>query len=121
MLKLALQNCSEKWTIHGLWYDYNNGTYPSYCDDTINFKDIPLDLNEKMNNYWISCEGSKKSFWNHELKKHASCIKEYLLPELTSTDYFNITVGLYMSFMPLINKLCQNYLSENCEISFISN
>lgn len=37
---------ADTWTMHGLWNDFCNGSYPSSCDDTRNYKDIASTLEE---------------------------------------------------------------------------
>lgn len=38
------------WTIHGLWNDFCNGSYPSSCDNTRNYVDIASTLEEYRQN-----------------------------------------------------------------------
>lgn len=108
-MKLALQKCntSDDWSIHGLWLDYANGSYPEFCSK-LNFDNLSYTLEKDMNSKWYSCEGDDYTFWNHELQKHASCIKDYIMPDLNSNDYFNYTMGLYNGFHPLMDVMCTN-------------
>ena len=48
----------------------------------------------ELNLKWYSCEGENNNFWNHELQKHASCIRDYVLPKMDSTEYFKETLNL---------------------------
>lgn len=116
MLKLALLTCTihNNWSIHGLWYDYANHSYPEYCSH-IDFQPINKQLNNEMDIYWKSCDNNNYEFWNHELQKHGSCIKKYMLPKLNSTQYFNMTIGIYKSLQANIPSLCNNSKDE-CEI-----
>ncbi|XP_023547522.1 ribonuclease 2-like isoform X2 [Cucurbita pepo subsp. pepo] len=60
-------------TIHGLWPDYNDGTWPSCCNGTsFDEKEIHT-LLDPLKKYWPSlscssstCHGGKGSFWAHE-------------------------------------------------------
>ncbi|KAL9304079.1 hypothetical protein ACSQ67_021342 [Phaseolus vulgaris] len=61
-------------TIHGLWPDYNDGTWPSCCSRaSFNPKEIST-LTNALEQYWPSlscgkpsvCHGGKGSFWAHE-------------------------------------------------------
>ncbi|CAN1346008.1 Ribonuclease 2 [Linum perenne] len=67
-------NSPTEFTIHGLWPDYNDGSYPSCCGGS-NFKEKELStLLEPLNKYWptlscgksSTCHGVKGSFWAHE-------------------------------------------------------
>ncbi|KAM7220926.1 Ribonuclease T2-like protein [Rhypophila decipiens] len=92
---------SQSWTIHGLWPDYCNGSYPEYCDlsrqyDPSPSKGIPaypatspdigtfllpfgrLDLLQYMNTYWVSSLGQRNAdFWAHEFSKHGTCMSTF--------------------------------------------
>jgi ribonuclease T2 len=82
---------SIEFSIHGLWPEYNNKSYPSYCNHTAKFdlnKLRPLEM--YLNDYWSSYEGSNPSFWKHEYLKHATCF-----PNVTELQFFNDTLNLY--------------------------
>ena len=80
---------SSQLTIHGMWPQFNNGSWPSYCsnepfDSSIIYNDLDSEI---FYEYWpnvryeIPQEGvaSKKeyedyaSFWEHEWTKHGTC------------------------------------------------
>lgn len=81
-------------SIHGLWPDYNDGTYPSFC------KKIPFDFNnlkiieEKLLKYWELPQDINKlelSFWQHEWEKHGTC----MFQTMTELEYFSKAIELY--------------------------
>ena len=131
-LKLALKRCSpsDGWSIHGLWLDYANGSYPSYCKKSKMTFEMPSNrLFKEMNNYWYACpsdvqkknQSSREAnidFWKHELNKHGSCIKYYIFPTLSSEQYYNGTLQIFKGLAPVSTYLCQN--GTNCYISLKS-
>ncbi|CAO2195562.1 unnamed protein product, partial [Urochloa humidicola] len=62
-------------TIHGLWPDYDDGTWPSCCRHTEFEMDKILPLKETLDKYWPSlycsspstCFSGKGLFWAHEV------------------------------------------------------
>ncbi|KAL3696530.1 hypothetical protein R1sor_010606 [Riccia sorocarpa] len=68
---------ASNFSIHGLWPNYDDGTYPQNCDpsDTFDYSQIQ-DLIPQMNKYWgsLSCPSSDGTdFWSHEWEKHGTC------------------------------------------------
>ena len=71
---------SSQLTIHGMWPQFNNGSWPSYCtneafDSSIIYND--LDTTD-FYDYWpnVRYEPNDKayaSFWEHEWTKHGTC------------------------------------------------
>ncbi|WVZ16416.1 hypothetical protein V8G54_009398 [Vigna mungo] len=62
-------------TIHGLWPDYNDGSWPSCCSGaSFNQNEIST-LTNALEQYWPSlscsnpslCHGGKGTFWAHEV------------------------------------------------------
>jgi ribonuclease I len=108
-LKFALKKCnsSDEWSIHGLWLDYSNGGYPSFCS-TMEFGNLSKGLEDEMEKKWYSCEGSDSSFWNHELQKHGSCIRDYIIEGLDSNRYFNDTLKMYDGMKSVMGYVCDN-------------
>ncbi|KFK35302.1 hypothetical protein AALP_AA5G267000 [Arabis alpina] len=71
-------NAPTQFTIHGLWPDYNDGSWPSCCYRS-DFKEEEIaTLNDGLEKYWPSlscgspstCHGGKGSFWGHEWGNH---------------------------------------------------
>uniref|UniRef100_A0A7N0VBZ0 Uncharacterized protein n=1 Tax=Kalanchoe fedtschenkoi TaxID=63787 RepID=A0A7N0VBZ0_KALFE len=78
-------NAPHGFTIHGLWPDYNDGTWPSCCThSTFNQKEISTLLNA-LETYWPSlscgsisnCFGRKGSFWAHEVVNMALVLHQW--------------------------------------------
>ncbi|CAN1345286.1 Ribonuclease 2 [Linum perenne] len=68
-------NSPTEFTIHGLWPNYNDGSWPSCCGGS-NFNEKELStLLKPLNKYWptlscgksSTCHGVKGSFWAHEV------------------------------------------------------
>lgn len=88
---IIASNVDINFSIHGLWPEYSNNSYPSYCNKSAVFNITTLkpylyDLNV----YWLSFEGPNQDFWKHEYLKHATCF-----PEVTESEFFNKTLNLY--------------------------
>ncbi|GMN33293.1 hypothetical protein TIFTF001_048252 [Ficus carica] len=68
--------------IHGLWPNFNNGSYPSDCDPNNHYNEAEIsDLISCMQKEWPSlscpsCNGS--TFWAHEWNKHGTCSESVL-------------------------------------------
>nr|BAE06157.1 RNase Bm2 [Bryopsis maxima]BAE06158.1 RNase Bm2 [Bryopsis maxima] len=79
-------------TIHGLWPNREDGTWPSYCDDSAKFDgDLGKDLLEELSSEWPSYYGSNYGFWKHEWEKHGTCAGPLIADE---RDYFDKTLEL---------------------------
>ncbi|CAO1944065.1 unnamed protein product [Urochloa humidicola] len=90
-------------TIHGLWPDYDDGTWPSCCRHTEFELDKILPLKETLDKYWPSlscsspstCFSGKGLFWAHESEKHGTCSAPVVQDEL---QYFTIALDLYFKY-----------------------
>ncbi|KAK4399804.1 Extracellular ribonuclease LE [Sesamum angolense] len=85
---------TANFTIHGLWPNYNNGSYPSNCN-----KNSPYDgtkvsvLFSRLQVNWatLACptnNGTK--FWSHEWEKHGTCSESVL----DQHSYFEATLHI---------------------------
>ncbi|XP_021890562.1 ribonuclease 3-like [Carica papaya] len=80
--------------IHGLWPNYNDGSYPSNCNpDSVFDKSQISDLKSSLEKNWptLSCpsnDGTK--FWTHEWVKHGTCSES----ELDQREYFEAALKL---------------------------
>lgn len=65
---------SELFTIHGVWPEYTNNSYPQYCGYT-NFNETQIsDLVSELRVAWPSNSEPDMDFWKHEFDKHGSCV-----------------------------------------------
>ncbi|KAH6887131.1 ribonuclease T2-like protein [Thelonectria olida] len=101
---------TDSWTIHGLWPDNCDGTYPQFCDSSreyTNIKEIVTEFLDDsvltyINKYWVSDDGNDESLWEHEWGKHGTCIST-LDPDCytnyetgaEAADYVNTLVSLF--------------------------
>ncbi|KAL3419329.1 ribonuclease t2 [Phlyctema vagabunda] len=73
---------ADSWTLHGLWPDHCDGTYPTFCNSAPIYKNITAILTAAgqtsllatMNEYWLPNRGSTENFWEHEWNKHGTCV-----------------------------------------------
>ncbi|XP_039146151.1 extracellular ribonuclease LE-like [Dioscorea cayenensis subsp. rotundata] len=80
--------------IHGLWPNFNDGSYPSNCDPNSPFDPSKIaDLNSRMQANWpsLACPSSNgNTFWAHEWEKHGTCSESVL----DQHDYFLAALNL---------------------------
>lgn len=87
----ASQNPKFYFTIHGMWPEYYNNTYPSYCNHSAHFNLSKIQYLEPILNVeWVSYEGSNPSFWKHEYLKHATCF-----PGVSEEQFFLDVLHLF--------------------------
>ena len=81
-------------TIHGLWPQYSDGGYPSYCTDEAFNPDSPEAVGlDDMYQRWPNVQSATtdsdyEEFWEHEWTKHGTC------SGMTQTNWFNATMNL---------------------------
>uniref|UniRef100_A0A0K0CWE6 Ribonuclease T(2) n=1 Tax=Angiostrongylus cantonensis TaxID=6313 RepID=A0A0K0CWE6_ANGCA len=88
---------SPDWSIHGLWPNYKNGSYPQFCDgipkkfDGKLIEPIERRLSYYFQKVWPNLYPTKsaRSLWKHEWEKHGTCSQN--LRNLSSELlYFNV-------------------------------
>ncbi|KID83926.1 Ribonuclease Trv [Metarhizium guizhouense ARSEF 977] len=100
----------DSWTIHGLWPDNCDGTYPAQCDGSRAYTGIEdiltgngaADTLAYMRQFWKDYKGDDETFWEHEWAKHGTCIST-LAPRCydgyragqEAADFFRTTVDLF--------------------------
>ncbi|CAL5427051.1 unnamed protein product [Camellia sinensis] len=137
--------CCRGFTIHGLWSNYNDGTWPACCTGSnFDIKELGADvvhrLGESLANpsylgsdistlldalekYWPSlscgssstCHGGKGLFWAHEWEKHGTCSSPVIRDEY---NYFLTTLNVYFKYnVTLINNVLNEagYVPSNSE------
>lgn len=87
---------SETLTMHGLWPQYTNGTWPSDCTSE-HFDEAATDAvgMDTMNKVWpnVKQDPSDKDydqFWTHEWTKHGTC------SGISQKDYFQYAVDHFV-------------------------
>jgi len=104
---------SDSWTIHGLWPDNCDGTFPEFCDPSREYTNITGLLTSQgagstlsfMSDYWISVNKSNEAFWEHEWAAHGTCystLESSCLPTGSPTGaeavaFFQQAVGLFQA------------------------
>ncbi|KAK6780152.1 hypothetical protein RDI58_022336 [Solanum bulbocastanum] len=98
-------NSPSVFTIHGLWTEYNDGTWPSCCSGRpFDEKEIST-LLEPMRKYWPSlscgsprsCHHKKGPFWDTQLQweKHGTCAYPVVHDEY---EFFLTTLNVYFKY-----------------------
>lgn len=84
---------ADSFTIHGLWPDYCDGSFPSSCDPSRAYPS-PVDILEEnnatellgyMRTHWKGDRGDE-DLWQHEFSKHGTCMST-LEPQCYGADY----------------------------------
>jgi ribonuclease T2 len=87
---------AQYFTLHGLWPERTDGSYPQTCPGAPAFDPSKLKpLLPALNTYWPSLNGPSQTFWQHEYEKHGSCATD-VFP--TEVSYFNGTLGFLSSY-----------------------
>ncbi|OIW04762.1 hypothetical protein TanjilG_08645 [Lupinus angustifolius] len=80
--------------LHGLWPNYNDGSYPSNCDPNNPFDQSQVsDLTSELQSDWptLACPSNDGiNFWTHEWDKHGTCSES----NLNQHDYFEAALKL---------------------------
>ena len=96
VLSMQWDHQAHAFSIHGLWPENVDGTYPALCDCKYDFEDRDLDpiLDRLLTDWPSNIPNSDYSFWRHEVKKHGSCCQNEFPDPVT---YLNRTMGMYES------------------------
>jgi ribonuclease T2 len=78
-------------TLHGLWPERSDGSYPSDCTQEKFDPTVIEPIAAEMGEFWPSLSGSNTTFWAHEYEKHGTCAEDVLKTQL---EFFNTTLGL---------------------------
>ncbi|CAI9756197.1 unnamed protein product [Fraxinus pennsylvanica] len=101
--------------IHGLWPNYNDGSYPSNCDPQSQFDPSNIsDLTSRIQEEWpsLACPSSDNlNFWSHEWVKHGTCS----ISNLDQHDYFAAALNLKEQ-LDLLQVLGKSGIHPNGEV-----
>lgn len=79
--------------IHGIWPEYNNGSYPQFCNKTAIFDPGQLTtIRHDLTRFWTNYHNAEK-FWYHEFCRHATCAENDVLLR-TEFEFFNAGLTL---------------------------
>ncbi|KAJ0972240.1 hypothetical protein J5N97_020199 [Dioscorea zingiberensis] len=110
-----------EFTIHGLWPDYDDGTWPACCSNSkFDVKKISS-LIPTLEKYWPSlscsssslCHGGKGLFWGHE---HGTCSYPIVQDEYS---YFSKALDLYFKYNITNILNSAGFLATNSEKYFL--
>ncbi|GMY33704.1 ribonuclease 2 [Fagus crenata] len=113
-------NAPTEFTIHGLWPDYNDGTWPACCSKS-NFDEKKIStLHDALEKYWPSlscgssstCHGTKGPFWAHEWEKHGTCSFPVIQDEYS---YFLTVLNVYFKYNVTQVLEAAGYIPSNTE------
>ena len=99
LISYARCNGNDNWGLHGLWIDYDNGSYPEYCTD----EPCPEHWSQTLLDLYPYCWDSIQTAC-HEWTKHGTCFN------MTIDEYFNATIAYYLTYLS-IPPLTSNTLS----------
>lgn len=104
---LSLIKENDGWSIHGLWPQYSKNQYPTFCKPVkFSYKSIQS-LEPELKIFWYSNKSRNEQFWEHEWKKHGSCV----FSEIDEYQYFSTTIKLYKE--ALNKKLPERYYNND--------
>ncbi|KAF8385261.1 rnst-2 [Pristionchus pacificus] len=86
---------TAEWTIHGLWPNFADGSYPQFCDhQKFDEKQVQA-LHEQMRTKWPNLfpKTPEAQLWSHEWEKHGTCSKSDPLLD-SQFKYFNMSLFL---------------------------
>jgi len=85
------------WTLHGLWPNNNDTTYPSSCNSSYPFNPNEIaPVRNQLNMYWTNylVQKTADSFWAHEWEKHGTCAAAAVPALDTELKFFSQTLKL---------------------------
>ncbi|KAJ0547708.1 putative ribonuclease T(2) [Helianthus annuus] len=113
---------SPTWfTIHGLWPDYNDGSWPSCCSGPAFDETEISSLLNALDKYWptlscskaSTCHNKKGLFWAHEWEKHGTCSSAVTGDEYS---YFVTALNLYFKYNVTEVLFDAGYVPSNSEM-----
>ncbi|KAF1752549.1 hypothetical protein GCK72_019104 [Caenorhabditis remanei] len=91
---------TPQWSIHGLWPNFENGSYPQNCHGTPKHFDENLikSIEDRLIKIWPNLYPKKtiQSFWKHEYDKHGTCAQSEKLFE-SELAYFTEVMKVFDS------------------------
>eukprot|EP01088_Endostelium_zonatum_P014283 TRINITY_DN306_c0_g1_i1.p1 TRINITY_DN306_c0_g1~~TRINITY_DN306_c0_g1_i1.p1 ORF type:complete len:239 (-),score=35.13 TRINITY_DN306_c0_g1_i1:56-772(-) len=89
-------------TLHGMWPNRNDTTWPQYCTNQRFNLNAISDLVGILDEVWHDFEhpNDPSEFWSHEYEKHGTCAAS--VPSMANEhDFFSVAVKLHQSIFKL--------------------
>ncbi|GIL83126.1 hypothetical protein Vretifemale_11941 [Volvox reticuliferus] len=91
-----VSNHGFHFTIHGLWPNRKDGTWPQFCDTDYDFEEDKIDdLLDELKSEWPTVYDSYEEFWDHEWSKHGTCALDVFPSE---HSYFKSILRLHRQY-----------------------
>jgi len=101
---------SSAFTIHGMWAERDDGSYPSFCPGPAFNLSALEDLMDVLQQDWISYDGPPSEFWSHEWEKHGTC------SPYSEHQFFSAVLQLYNAF-PVLDAFNSSGITPNRSVS----
>ena len=97
----------DRFTIHGVWPEYLNATWPEYCTtEPLNLDQIES-LVDQLKTEWTDHNSDfPQRFWEHEWSKHGTC------SDLNQYEYFSLGLKLHFQ-LDLLKELEKHKVVPN--------
>jgi len=134
--KINPQKCSQSpiqnFIIHGLWPQFNNNTYPEFCEPCKKFDKDLLEkkMGQELKKYWSDTGIIDWDFLEHEWEKHGCCsgyqMEEYfsnVLDLRKEWEYKRVfeSIGIYPNTTIVLEKMrtaAMDFCGNKCYIAF---
>lgn len=104
------------WTIHGLWPQFSDGSYPSTCSNQQVDSTVFQSLSSDLDAYWPNVKSSDDdddsnnyqhySFWQHEWSKHGTC------SGMSPSEYFQTALAYQLATPSIVGQAYGQSLSK---------
>jgi ribonuclease I len=98
----ALVLLEANFTIHGVWPEYSNGSWPQYCH-RCTWQPPQGELLDEMLRFWPNLwvppprrRAASEELWHHEYCRHGTCVPKLV----NATQYYVLALSLYQDIRP---------------------
>eukprot|EP00892_Ulva_mutabilis_P006178 jgi/Ulvmu1/3932/UM018_0155.1 len=119
---------SSRFTIHGLWPEYNDGSWPQFCAEQPFSEENVEDLLPVLRREWPSLFTKNASFWRHEWLKHGTCAEKlcslltnehaFFFAVLALNKMYDLNAAAKATSIPLNTPVSQEWLEEQLSDAF---
>ena len=92
----------DTFTLHGLWPNRDDNSYPSFCNDSYPFRYSEIaDIIQDLDAAWYDTlhdQANASSFWGHEWEKHGTCAMSDSQCCNNERAYFQTAINLHGTF-----------------------